>query len=156
MITGFSAGISYQALPVELEDQSQWKYAHALTVEFLGLLHLVTEVDQTQGRNDTQAQADTPGRSQMILSANQTHNHGHQSRHYEPKVDLEVSEHDEPPVAVALLELAGILCTGDRASRIFTTNADSDEKPIGSECCEHPVGAVMVTIGACAESCENE
>lgn len=92
----------------------------------------------------------------MILSKDQTQDHGHKSRNDKSKVNLEVGEHDEPTVAVAALELPSVLSTGDRPSRVLASNTDTDEKAVCGKSSKHTILAAVRTIGARTKSGKDE
>lgn len=96
-----------------LDDQPNRVFVHPFPVELLRFLQLQPQVEQAEGRDDTQTQSHTPRSTEVVLSEDQNQDHGDQVRDDETGVDLEVGEHDEPAVAMALLELAGALCGRD-------------------------------------------
>jgi hypothetical protein len=57
----------------------------------------------------------------MAVPTSQNHNHGHEARRDESDVDLNVCEHDEPSVSMALLEFSCNFGTRNAAGWIFAT-----------------------------------
>lgn len=119
---------------------------HALAVKFLGLVQFESEIEQAQWRDDAETQGHAPSRAQVVLSENQDQDHGRQSRSNETEIDLQIGEHNEPAVPVALFQFAAALGCGNRPGGILSSNTNAQEEAIGGKGSEKTVRASMVTV----------
>jgi hypothetical protein len=129
---------------------------HALTVKFLGLVQFESEIEQAQWRDDAETQGHTPGRTQVVLGENQDQDHGRQSRSNETEIDLQIGEHDEPAVPVALFQFAAALGCGNRPGGILSSNTNTQEEAIGGKGSEKTVSASIVTVRGGAQDREQD
>jgi len=78
----------------------------------------------------------------MAVPTSENHNHGHEARHDESDIDLDVCEHDEPFVPVALLEFSCTFGTGNAAGWVFATVSlsatDQTELAVERTQCQSP------------------
>ena len=137
---------SQEAFPVEADDQGVWICLHSLAIVLLWFLELRTESEKDNGRDDCDSETDAPGDSEVLFGSYENHDHGNESTNCETHVDHEVRGEDEPSVAVATLELPSTFSSSHASSRIFSSNANTDQETVCGESCKHasqgPVGAI--------------
>ena len=117
-------------------------------------LELDSQVQQAERRYHAETKADTPRSSQVVLTGGKDDDHRHQRRDHETHVDGEVRGEDEPPVSVTSLQFSSRLCACHRASRVLSSNSNTEEETICGECGEHATGGAS-TIRAGSEGCED-
>lgn len=96
---------------------------HGLALEGLGLPELEAQIQEGEGREDADAQADAPGDAQVVLARDDDDDGGYDGGDEEGEVDLHVGEEDEPFVACALLKFAGAFGATDGACWVFSSDA---------------------------------
>ena len=94
---------------------------HGLPVELFGFVELQTEIDQTERWYHPNSKAYPPRGSQMAFRAGEHHNHRNEARGKNPNVDLDVREHDEPPIPMPLLQFPRTFSACDATGGIFAT-----------------------------------
>lgn len=103
---------------------------HPLSVKFLWLLQFEPQPEQTERRNDPKAQHDSPRRSQMVLGENQNQDHWNERSDNVSKVDLEIGEHDKPPISMPFFEFSRALSGCNTSSGILPSDPDAHEESI--------------------------
>ena len=98
---------------------------HGFAVELFRFFQLVSEIQKGQGRDRTETKGNSPSgvKLRIIFASDKDHDHSDEGRNDETKVDLKIGEHDEPAIAVALLELSSAFGAGDRSGGIFSSEA---------------------------------
>lgn len=129
---------------------------HTFSVELLRLLQLEPQIQQTERRNHTKAQGDTPNGTQVVLGEDQDDNHRNQAGQYKAQVDHKVGKDDEPAVALTLGQLPGAFGRGDGARRILTADANAQEETVRGQCSKESVLAAFVTVRTGGQSSEND
>lgn len=129
---------------------------HCLTLDCFGLLQLPSGIDQSQGRNATETDDDSPGCSFVICASDKDNNHGAQSSDGVAHVNGEVGEPDKPAVASALFELTSALGTGDGSSRVLASDSDTSEEAICSKSREQSRCRAAGAISTSGQRIEHE
>jgi len=108
-----------RAIVLDDEQPRRLALGHCIALVSLGLGQLDPQVEEREWGNDSQTQADTPCRAQVLLGGGEHDEHGHDGGDDETKVDLHVGEEDEPAVSRARLELARAFGAAHAACRVF-------------------------------------
>jgi len=114
-----------ESKPVKLDNQQPrgLRFGKRFALEGFGLLQLETQVQERQGRDDADAEADAPGGAEVLLACCEHDDGGDDCADEEGEVDLHVGEEDEPFVARAFAELARRFGTAYATGWVFAADA---------------------------------
>ncbi len=115
-------------------------------LEFCRLLELKTEPQKGQWRDNSKSQGNPPGRTQMIIGANDDQEVWDESSDDKAPIDHNISKQDKPAVSSAGLQFASSLRGRNRSSWIFPSDSDSDEESICGQCREQALKAATRSI----------
>ena len=92
---------------------------HLLALVLFGFLEVESHDEDTDGPNDANPETDAPRSTKVVFCSSEDDYHRNDGCNDETHVNGEISREDEPPMTMALLELAGGLSRSSRASRIY-------------------------------------
>lgn len=128
------------------DDQPDRELMHTFPVELLWFFQFQSQIKQTKGWDYAQPQGYTPDKAQMVLGTYQDQDHRNQGGDNICKVDLEIGEHNEPPIPMSFLQFACVFRSCDRSGRIFSTNSNSQEETISRQGSEQAVLAAIQAV----------